>query len=99
VRPVLHIAGAALKAGAGCVVTTSIEAGPGTAACLHIAAAVGAGRAHGLATLDLLESSLILPGVLAVEHGCMAPPSGLGLGIALDGAALERYCASWQEVA
>lgn len=92
------IAEAAAAAGVPCVVTTSIEAGVGTAAALHLAAALGGPFAHGLATLELLEDDLILGPGLPAEGGVMKVPPGPGLGVRLDEAALARAAPGWREV-
>ncbi len=83
------------------VVTTAIEMGIGVAAALHLAALRFDARAepiaHGLATLDLLEDDLIVES-LPIVGGKMAVPTGPGLGVALDEAALDRYAtADWSE--
>lgn len=91
------IAQAAAAAGVPCVVTTSIEAGVGTAAALHLAAALGGPFAHGLATLELLADDLILGPGLPAEGGVMRVPESPGLGVRLDEAALARAGAGWQE--
>jgi L-alanine-DL-glutamate epimerase-like enolase superfamily enzyme len=85
-------------AGLRCVVTTSIEAGAGTAACLHLAAALPPGSpASGLATAGLLASELTTP-QLTIEHGAMRVPATAGLGVQLDGAAMAKYAGAWREV-
>jgi o-succinylbenzoate synthase len=95
-RPIIDTATAA---GVRCVVTTSIDTGIGTAAALHLAAALGGPYAHGLATLDLLEDDLILDPGLPIENGRMRLPGGPGLGVTLDEAALARYADGWHEIA
>jgi o-succinylbenzoate synthase len=70
---------AASAAGVRCVVTTSIDTGVGTAAALQLAATCPGNRAHGLATLDLLEGDLIRGPGLPVERGWMALPASAGL--------------------
>ena len=79
----------AARAGIGSTITTSIDFGVGTAVALHLAAALG-GRAAGLATLDLLESSLVRE-ELPIVDGCMRLPDGPGLGVTLDMDAVNRY--------
>jgi o-succinylbenzoate synthase len=92
----LQIIEAARAAGVHCVVTTTIDAGVGTAAALHLAATAGSGLAHGLATAALLESDLT-QAPLTVLAGAMAPAAGPGLGVALDEAALARYAVgAWE---
>jgi o-succinylbenzoate synthase len=97
-RPAVEIAQTAEATGLRCVVTTSIEAGIGAAACLQLAAAVGGGQAHGLATLDMLGDTLILKPGLPIEDGRIRLPDAPGLGVALDEAALMRYSDGWREV-
>jgi L-alanine-DL-glutamate epimerase-like enolase superfamily enzyme len=93
-----YMVGRARANGVKVVVTTSIDAGIGTAAALHLAAAMDNGLAHGLATLPLLEDDLIeVPG-LGVERGRMRLPGGVGLGVELDEDALDRYTAGRWEV-
>lgn len=82
---------AAGRAGLGVVVTTALETGIGTAAALHLAAALNGGRAHGLATLPLLEDDLIQEPGLPIVRGRMRLPPGPGLGVEVDEAALARY--------
>jgi o-succinylbenzoate synthase len=88
----------AAAAGIGCVVTTSIGSGIGTAAALHLAAAIGGPYAHGLATLDLLEDDLIDDPGLSIESGSMRLPDGPGLGVQVDEDALDRYAIGRWEV-
>jgi o-succinylbenzoate synthase len=97
VRPSLQLIEAAGRAEVACVVTTSIETGVGTAACLHLAAALPPGSpASGLATAALLESDLTLAPIVASE-GSMRLPDGAGLGVQLDPEALVRYTDGWRE--
>jgi o-succinylbenzoate synthase len=77
--------------GIGSVVTSSIEAGIGLAAALHLAAATPQISLEcGLATLHLLEDDLLIAD-LQINDGFLAVPGGAGLGIELDKEALERY--------
>jgi L-alanine-DL-glutamate epimerase-like enolase superfamily enzyme len=74
-----------------CVITSTLVAGIGVTAALHLAAASSAVTLPcGLATLDLLEDDL-LRDELAIEQGCMAVPHGSGLGVILDEDALICY--------
>lgn len=85
------IADRAADAGAGVVVSTLFETGVGIAAALHLAATLpDDGRAHGLATAELLATDLIVE-PLAIHAGRMRVPGGPGLGVALDPAAVERH--------
>lgn len=86
-----------LPPGVRCVVTSAMEAGVGVTASLHIAAALLRDSntdtpplACGLATLDLLEDDLLVAPP-RVENGEMILPTGPGLDITLDRAALARY--------
>lgn len=80
------------------IVTTSVDAGVGLAAALHLAATLPTpARACGLATGPLLESDLLARPLL-VERGAMRVPSDPGLGICLDQAQVERFADGWREV-
>jgi o-succinylbenzoate synthase len=82
---------AATERGVRCVITGTLEAGVGLAAALHLAAASPAVTLEcGLATLHLLGDDLLIDD-LAVRDGFMAVPPGVGLGVALDWEALNRY--------
>ncbi len=81
----------ATERGVRCVITSTLEAGVGLAAALHLAAASPAVTLEcGLATLSLLGDDLLIDD-LAVRDGFMAVPTGAGLGVALDWDALDRY--------
>ena len=86
----IKIAEAAWAAGVEVVITTSIDTGVGTAAALHLAAALPDQNAAGLATLDLLSSHL-LKTAPAIQNGCMAIRTQSGLGVEPDPAALARF--------
>jgi L-Ala-D/L-Glu epimerase len=74
------------------VITSSIEAGIGLAAELHLAAASPAVTlACGLATLDLLVDDLLID-ELPIRAGLLPLPPGPGLGVELDQQALDSYC-------
>lgn len=74
-----------------CVVTSTIEAGIGLVGALHLAAAAPEVTLEcGLATLHLLEDDLLSTDI-AVHDGCIAVPTGPGLGIQLDRQALKQY--------
>jgi O-succinylbenzoate synthase len=85
--PALALAGAARASSKRVVVTTTLESGVGTTACLHLAAAV-ATSACGLGTLGLLENTLLVEAPRLAD-GVMHVPSGPGLGVQLDRAGLE----------
>jgi o-succinylbenzoate synthase len=90
-RPARRIIELAQAAGVAVVVTTTLDAGVGTAAALHLAATLPpGGHACGLATGDLLASDLLIC-PLAVNGGHMQLPEGSGLGVELDIAKLQGY--------
>jgi len=99
-RMVAAIAAMAAEHGVPVVVSSLFETGVGLAAGIACAAGLpdvpgwpAAERDHGLATADLLEDDLILE-PLVVERGRIRAPGGPGsggLGVTLDGDALERY--------
>ena len=77
--------------GKGLVVTSSLESGVGLAASVHLAATLAAHPfAHGLATASLLESDLLSAASLP-WRGSVMTPTGIGLGVSVDGSLLERY--------
>ena len=82
---------AASERGVGCVITSTIEAGIGLAAELHLAAASPTVTLEcGLATLPLLADDLLAEELL-VRDGFLTVPTGPGLGVELDQQALDRY--------
>jgi L-Ala-D/L-Glu epimerase len=82
---------AASERGVGCVITSTIEAGIGLAAELHLAAVSPQVTLEcGLATLPLLADDLLTE-ELIVRDGFLAVPTGTGLGVELDQQALDRY--------
>ena len=87
----------ALAAGLEALVTSTIDAGVGVAAALHLAATLPTPRACGLATAALLVDDL-LTCPLAILDGAMHLPSGPGLGVALDTQALARYGGAWRTI-
>ncbi len=90
-RSAVKIATIAAEAGASSVVTTTIDAGIGTAAALHLAATLPEGSpACGLATSSLLAADIIA-GPLEVHRGLLVLPRGPGLGVELNERALARY--------
>jgi o-succinylbenzoate synthase len=83
----------ATERGVQSVITSSLEAGIGLAAELHLAAASpDVTLACGLATLDLLIDDLLIDD-LTVRAGFLTVPPGPGLGVELDRQALDSYCA------
>ena len=96
-RASLEVIRAAERAGIACVITTSIETGVGTAACLHLAAALPPGSpACGLATASLLENDLASLSI-PVSGGAMRLPHAPGLAVQLDSVTLARYTQGWSE--
>ncbi|MDQ2884741.1 MAG: o-succinylbenzoate synthase [Chloroflexota bacterium] len=90
-RAAQQVIRAATEYGVRCVITSTIEAGVGVAGAVHLVAATPEVTLEcGLATLSLLEDDLLLAG-LAIQHGVLAVPTGPGLGVSLDRAALARY--------
>jgi o-succinylbenzoate synthase len=90
-RPAMQIADAARKAGVATVITTTIDAGVGTAAALHLAAALPeGGPACGLATGSLLAGDIVTE-QLQVREGQVTVPVSPGLGVALDEEKLAQY--------
>ena len=84
---------AASERGVGCIITSTLEAGIGLAAELHLAAASPLVTLEcGLATLPLLVDDLLVDELL-VRDGFLAVPTGPGLGVELDQQALDRYSA------
>ena len=82
---------AAAERGVRSVITSTLEAGIGVVAALHLAAASSVVTLEcGLATLHLLIDDLVMND-LTVREGFLAVPSGSGLGVALDREALNRY--------
>lgn len=79
----------AQKQGIACVITSTIEAGIGVTAALHLAAASPEVMlACGLATLDLLTTDLLTESPL-LQGGQISLPAGSGLGVHLDSAMLK----------
>lgn len=82
---------AATERGVRSVISSTLEAGIGLVAALHLASASPAVTLEcGLATLGLLVDDLVMDD-LPVRDGFLAVPTGPGLGIALDREALARY--------
>ena len=90
-RPAMEIADVARQAGVATVITTTIDAGVGTAAALHLAAALPEDApACGLATGVLLAGDIVRE-PLPVREGRMTLPRGSGLGVELDATMLAQY--------
>ncbi len=82
---------AAAERGVRSVITSTLEAGIGLVAALHLAAASPVVTLEcGLATLHLLVDDLVMND-LPVREGLLAVPTGSGLGVALDREALYKY--------
>ncbi|GAC1450670.1 MAG: dipeptide epimerase [Ktedonobacteraceae bacterium] len=93
-----HLLQLASEHGLQCVITSSIEAGIGIAAALHLAASTPqVTLACGLGTLPMLENDLI-GGTLPIYNGTMQVPTGPGLGVSLDRTALKLFSAPIKEV-
>lgn len=86
----LRIAEAARARGVSTTISTPYETGVGLAAALHLAATLGGDHVHGLATAGLLVDDLVVES-LEVEAGRIAVPTGPGLGVTVDEAAVARY--------
>lgn len=83
-RPALRIAHLAAAEHVSAIVTTTIDAAVGTAAALHLAAALDDDApACGLATSSLLAADIVAR-PLAPTAGRIALPSQAGLGVVLD---------------
>ena len=90
-RPARQIIERAQSQGVSCIVTTTLDAGIGTAAALHLAATLPAsGLACGLATGALLTTDLLTT-PLTVRDGRMQRPNAAGLGVRLDEEAVKRH--------
>jgi o-succinylbenzoate synthase len=85
-RPASELARAAIEVGIGVVVTSVFETAVGVAGAVHLAASLpGPERAHGLATVALLEDAPVLGLDLPFE-GWLRVPEGPGLGVTLKAA-------------
>jgi o-succinylbenzoate synthase len=83
-------AAAAAAHGLAVTVTTAFDTGVGTAAALHLAAALrGELRPCGVATGWLLAGDVVTPAI--ADGPAMAPPPGPGLGVDLDAGSLARW--------
>ncbi|MFN8638511.1 MAG: enolase C-terminal domain-like protein [Dehalococcoidia bacterium] len=93
-REALDIAREGAGLGMRALATTTFDSSVGTAAALHLAAALravapGSELAHGLGTGEHLAGDLVTPTLVATS-GRMRVPLGGGLGIEVDTDALER---------
>jgi len=97
VRPALELARRGAAAGMGAFATTTFDSSVGTAAALHLAAALPQVVAHGLGTGAHLGGDIVASTLVPVD-GVMSVPTDPGLGIEVDRAALERWAtARWSE--
>lgn len=101
-RESLAILAAAREAALDAIVTTTFDAGIGTALAMHLAATLDAPRpACGIATHARLAADIVT-GVPPLETGRVTLPGIAhipGLGLTLDEAALEAHATGpWQEV-
>jgi o-succinylbenzoate synthase len=98
VRPALDFARRAAEAGIGAFVTTTWDSSIGTAAALHLAAALPTDAAHGLGTSEHLAAD-VAGQTLHPRAGRVALRGTPGLGLTYDDAALEAVAtAPWLEV-
>lgn len=90
------IAAVAEAAGVGCVLGTAFGVGPELAAKLHLAASIPIAvdaveftelSLHGTVLAPPYDAAFALP----LEDGCLPVPTGPGLGVELDPAAVARY--------
>jgi L-Ala-D/L-Glu epimerase len=85
-------------AGLQTLITTTIDAGVGVAAALHLAATLPTPLACGLATGPLLVGDLLAQPIV-VRNGALYVPDHPGLGVRIDERQLALYAGGWQEVA
>jgi o-succinylbenzoate synthase len=79
------------------LVTTTIDAGVGVAAALHLAATLPTPLACGLATGTLLVGDLLTQPIV-VRSGALHVPDRVGLGVYIDERQVALYASGWQEV-
>ena len=84
-------------AGLQTLVTTTIDAGVGVAAALHLAATLPTPLACGLATGTLLVGDLLVQPIV-VRNGALCVPDQPGLGVSIDERQVALYASGWQEV-
>lgn len=91
VQPGREILTLAAEAGAQAIVTTTVDAGIGVAAALHLAATMpGTAPACGLATAPALVANLVVEPLLP-RNGVVHLPDGPGLGVEVDLDELQRF--------
>ena len=79
-RPALDLARRAAEVGVGCFVTTTFDSSVGTAASLHLAAALPTDVAHGLATGEHMAADVTAAPLLP-HDGWLHVPDAPGLGV------------------
>ncbi|MPY96268.1 MAG: hypothetical protein GEV08_25370 [Acidimicrobiia bacterium] len=96
-RPAMALARRGAEMGINAFVTTTFDSSVGTAASLHVAAALPSDAAHGLATSEHLAADVTVQTLLP-RAGRMALPASAGLGVTPDEAALAAVAtAGWSE--
>lgn len=94
----LEVAREGARVGMRSLATTTFDSSVGTAAALHLAAALGGAMAHGLGTGEHLAGDLVRE-TLVARDGRMRVPSGGGLGIEVDRDELDRWATDgWREL-
>lgn len=97
VTAALEVAHRAFDRGIGAFATTTFDSAIGTAAALHLAAALPWDAAHGLGTGEHLAGDVAT--TLLPVGGRLALPAGAGLGVDLDEGALDAVATGpWAEV-
>ncbi len=97
IRPALALAERAAQAGIGAFVTTTFDSTVGTAASLHLAAALPTDAAHGLATGDHLAADVVSDPLVAAS-GWLAMRLAAGIGFDVDDDVLRFVAtAPWSE--
>ncbi|MDA1239925.1 MAG: o-succinylbenzoate synthase [Chloroflexi bacterium] len=97
ITPALEVAHRAFERGIGAFATTTFDSSIGTAAALHLAAALPWDAAHGLGTGDHLAGD-VTASTLLPASGRLMLPTGAGLGVEVDEHALEAVAtAPWSE--
>ncbi|MQC18168.1 MAG: o-succinylbenzoate synthase [Chloroflexi bacterium] len=98
VTAAIDVANRAFERGIGAFATTTFDSSIGTAAALHLAAALPWDAAHGLGTGEHIAADVTAAPLLPFG-GRLALPSGAGLGVFLDDDALDAVAtAPWSEV-
>ncbi len=96
-RPALDVARRAADVGVECFVTTTFDSSVGTAASLHLAAALSTGIAHGLATGEHMAADVTAAPLLP-DNGWLHVPDAPGLGVEIDERSLEAVATGpWAE--